>query len=183
MSTTLEERGHDGLGDEAPAVDEDEDQDLDRRRDHRRGQHEHAHGEQDARDHEVDDQERQEEQEAIGIFISERMKAGTTTVRGRSLGSRFSAAAKVPPLRGPCPRRRRRRCSSISMTSSAPDSSAKSRISPARVFCTRKADMVPHARSGGLLDGDPPVVVWLPRLVVGSLPTGAITNIVGRAGR
>ena len=57
------EGGHDGLGDQPPAVDEHEDQDLDRRRDHDRGQHEHAHGQQDTRHDQVDHEERQEQQE------------------------------------------------------------------------------------------------------------------------
>src|SRR5262245_35025881 len=47
-----------------PAVDQHEQQELERHR-HRGGrQHHHAHRHQDVRDHEVDDEERQEDQEA-----------------------------------------------------------------------------------------------------------------------
>ncbi len=49
---------------QAPAVHQHEKDQLERQRDHHRRQHHHAHGHQDARHHQVDDQKRQEQQEA-----------------------------------------------------------------------------------------------------------------------
>src|SRR5208337_5473678 len=50
--------------DQVPAVDQDEQQDLEWERDERRRQHDHAHAHQHRGDDQIDDQKRQEDQEA-----------------------------------------------------------------------------------------------------------------------
>src|SRR5256885_12590825 len=63
MATSVEAL-YERLGDEVPAVHQDEQEDLERERDEDGREHHHSHAHQGRRDDQVDDEERQEDQEA-----------------------------------------------------------------------------------------------------------------------
>src|SRR5580700_6314629 len=71
-----------------PAINENKENQLERQRHHDRRQHHHAHGHQHRGDHQIDDQERQEQQEADleGAFELQIMKAGISTRMDTSSG-------------------------------------------------------------------------------------------------
>src|SRR5579875_1519200 len=77
-----------GAGDQVPAVDQHEQQDLERQRDERRRQHHHAHAHQRRGDDQVDDQERQENQEAD---LERRLQLGQDEGRDQNVGGNLSA--------------------------------------------------------------------------------------------